>query len=108
MCGKVVTMNTVDEGSGPLAVWAQMARIGFESQAVIAMRIAGMMGLARQQPLECLTMVTEKQEAACESLQAAIGAVCRGVGPELVLAAALQPYGRRTSANSSRLYGARR
>ena len=96
-------LSTLTDPSGHLALWAQMARIGFESQAVIAMRMAGMIGLVPQSADESIRMVTEKHEAACESVQAVLLTAGKGASPQRVLAAALLPYGLRTSANSARL-----
>ena len=99
------TMTMMVNPSGQLALMAQVARIGFEAQAVIAMRLAGLMGLSRQAPDEPLRMFTEKHEAACESMQAVLLTTSRGASPQRVMAAALMPYGARTKANSSRLFG---
>lgn len=86
-----------------LTLWAQMARITFESQMVIALRVAGMMGIVQQSPTEPIRMVAEKQAAAAELLNAAFRAAQFGASAEGVMAAALKPYGRRTHANSRRL-----
>ncbi|RJL10891.1 antibiotic ABC transporter [Paracoccus siganidrum] len=87
----------------PLYLWLQIGRIALESQMVIAMRMAGMMGIVTQSPGEPFRMVAEKQAAASESLYAAIQAASRGHSGDRVLSAALRPYGRRTRANSRRL-----
>ena len=87
----------------PFALWGQMARIGWEAQTVIALRSAAMMGLLPQAPGEMTRMVTEKQQAAGESLHAAMRAAARGQRADQVLQAALRPYGRRTRANAKRL-----
>lgn len=87
----------------PAALWAQMARIGIESQMVIAMRSAGMCGMLPHAKGENLRMVQEKQEAAVEAMGAALRAASRGERPDTVLAAALKPYRRRTKANARRL-----
>ncbi|MDO5632594.1 MAG: antibiotic ABC transporter [Paracoccus sp. (in: a-proteobacteria)] len=98
------SFNSFANPAAHLMLMAQMARIGFESQAVIAMRLAGMMGLTAQSPTEPLRMVTEKQQAVMESAQAAYHAIWRGEAPGEILSDALRPYGRRTRANSRRLY----
>lgn len=95
--------NYLPGADAPLALWAQMARIGFESQLVIGMRLAGMMGLVSHAPSENLRMITEKVDAAQESLQASFRAATRGDSMEKVLSAALRPYATRTRANSRRL-----
>lgn len=95
---KIVTSRNL-----PFYLWFQMGRIAFDSQMVIAMRVAGMMGFASQSPGEPFRMVAEKQAAASESLYAALQAASRGKSGDRVLSAALRPYGRRTRANSRRL-----
>lgn len=81
----------------------QVARIAIDSQVVIGMRLAGLMGVIAQAPGEPFRMVAEKQAAAQESLFAMAEAGFRGDSPDRVVAAALRPYGRRTRANSRRL-----
>lgn len=87
----------------PLYLWFQMGRIAFESQMVIAMRMAGMMGIVEQSPTEPFRMVAEKQAAATEAFHGVVRAASRGQGYDRMMAAALRPYSRRTSANSRRL-----
>ncbi|MTH77311.1 antibiotic ABC transporter [Paracoccus aestuariivivens] len=87
----------------PMVLWTQMARIAWESQMVIAMRTAGMMGLVRQDANEPTRMVVEKADAASEAMVAALRAAGRGERADRVMAAALRPYRRRTKANVKRL-----
>ena len=87
----------------PLTLWAQMARIGFESQLVIGMRMAGMMGFVSQSPNETIRMVTEKYDAAHEAFEASLRSATRGDSVEQVMSAVLRPYSRRIGANSRRL-----
>lgn len=87
----------------PMVLWAEMARIGLESQMVIGLRVAGMMGLLPHSPAESRRMVREKHDAATESLGAALRAASDGLRGDEVLAAALKPYRRRTRANAQRL-----
>ncbi|ABL72530.1 MULTISPECIES: hypothetical protein [Paracoccus] len=89
----------------PLMLWQQMARMAWESQMVIALRTAGMMGLLRQDAAEPQRMVIEKADAASEALHAALRAAGRGERADRVMAAALRPYRRRTRANVRRLSG---
>lgn len=89
--------------SAPYRLWAQMARIAVDSQLVIGLRLAGMMGMMAQSPGEPFRMVAEKQAAASESLFAMARATSRGASAERVMSAALRPYGKRTRANSRRL-----
>jgi len=84
-------------------VWTQMARISLESQTVIGIRTAAMMGLLPQAAGENARMVTEKQDAAAESVRQAIRAAGRGASADQILSAALRPYRRRTRANARRL-----
>jgi hypothetical protein len=86
-----------------LQVWRQMVRMGIESQVVIGMRMAGMMGLMAQAPGEPFRMVAEKQAAASEAAFAMARAAGRGASADRVLSAGLRPYGKRTKANSRRL-----
>lgn len=81
----------------------ELMRIGVESQAVITMRMLGMMGLWATRPQEMTRMVREKPEAAFAAWQAASFALMRGAGVEAVTRAALRPVGRRTGANMRRL-----
>lgn len=92
----------------PIYLWLQMGRIAWESQMVIVMRMAGMMGLTPQRADEPFRMIAEKQAAASESMHAAFRAANRGQGYDRVLSAALRPYGKRTRANSRRLSGQRK
>lgn len=81
----------------------QFARMAIESQMVIGLRMAGMMGLMAQAPGEPFRMVAEKHAAANESMFAMASAAGKGASLERVMAAALRPYGKRTRANSRRL-----
>lgn len=87
----------------PWTIWRQMAEISMQSQMVIAMRTAGMMGLVRQDAEEPQRMVLEKADAANEALAAALRAAARGKRADQVVEAALRPYRRRTKANARRL-----
>lgn len=87
----------------PWALWQQMAQIAWDSQAVIAMRTAGMMGLVQQDAGEPQRMVLEKADAANEAMMAALRAAARGARADQVMTAALRPYRRRTKANARRL-----
>lgn len=87
----------------PWTLGMQIAKIGIEAQAVIALRMAGMMGLWDTHPSEVHRMVAEKQRAAVASVGAASRAVMAGKSPEAVLSAGLKPIGRRTASNARRL-----
>ncbi len=87
----------------PFAVWNQMARIAWNSQIVISLRVAGMMGVLKQDAGEPQRMVMEKADAAGEAVSAALRAAARGQRADKIMAAALRPYRRKTSANARRL-----
>ncbi|MBU3030420.1 antibiotic ABC transporter [Paracoccus sp. XHP0099] len=87
----------------PYRIWMQMTRIAVDSQVIIGLRMAGMMGMMAQSPGEPFRMVAEKQAAASESLFAVAQATSRGVPADRVVSAALRPYSKRTRANSRRL-----
>ncbi|MFN3524572.1 MAG: antibiotic ABC transporter [Paracoccus sp. (in: a-proteobacteria)] len=81
----------------------QFSRMAIESQMIIGIRLAGMMGLIAQAPGEPFRMVAEKHAAASESLLAMATAAGRGASAERVMSLGLRPYGKRTRANSQRL-----
>jgi hypothetical protein len=81
----------------------QFSRIAIESQMVIGMRMAGMMGLIPQDADENYRMIAEKQAAASESMFAMAKAGMAGASAERVMSMGLRPYGKRTRANSRRL-----
>ena len=87
----------------PFLLWQQMTHMVWESQMVIALRTAGMMGILRQDAEEPQRMVIEKANAATEAMHAALRAAGRGERADKVMAAALRPYRRRTKANVKRL-----
>lgn len=95
--------NLMSASAAPYRLWAQMVRIGLDSQMVIGLRLAGMMGMREQSPGEPFRMVAEKQAAASESIFAIAQAASRGASADRVMSAALRPYGKRTRANSRRL-----
>ena len=104
-------MNSLNIGQvagNPMRLWAQMARLSIESQTVIGLRMAGMMGLMVQSPGEPLRMIAEKQEAASEAIFAMVRVAGSGASADRVLSAGLRPYGKRTRANSRRLTRSRR
>ncbi|MDO5605486.1 MAG: antibiotic ABC transporter [Paracoccus sp. (in: a-proteobacteria)] len=84
-------------------LWTQVARISLESQMVIGMRMAGMIGLLPQHKGESRRMLKEKLDAAQESGSAVIKALSNGARADKVVEAALHPYGKRTHANARRL-----
>ena len=74
-----------------------------EANAVIAMRLLGMVGLWSVTPAENDRMVSEKLEAFNRSAIAANHAAMSGQRPDQIAAAALKPVRQKTRANSKRL-----
>lgn len=91
------------DARGTVRLWQDALHMGIEAQFVIGMRLAGMMGLQPQRFDEGLRMVSEKSDAAAESIRAALRAASRGQRADQVLKAAMRPYGRRTHQNALRL-----
>lgn len=89
--------------NAPALLWAQAARVAIESQLIIGIRVAGMMGVIPQSPGEPFRMVAEKQAAASESMFAMVQAFSKGASVERAMSAGLRPYSKRTRANSKRL-----
>lgn len=89
--------------SAQARVLAKMATITVHSQAIIGIRMAGMMGLMVQAPGEQARMITEKQDAVTESWVAMANAAFTGQGVESIINAGLTPYAERTAANHARL-----
>ena len=92
--------------SYPTAMWTSAFdawRMLAEAQCVITLRVMGMAGLWTLAENETTRMVTEKQQAWAQSALDSAAAVMRGQPPERVLAAAVRPLGRKTSANARRL-----
>lgn len=93
----------IADPTASVKLWGDMMRMGFEAQYVMAMRIAGMMGVLPHRHDENYRMVAEKGDAARESVGAALRSAASGARADEILAAALRPYGRRTHANARRL-----
>ena len=87
----------------PFLLPFDLMRITLESQAVIAMRMAGMAGLWRTGPAETARMLREKPEALADAWISAWMAGAGGARPDEVMQAALRPIGRRTRSNAKRL-----
>lgn len=87
----------------PWRLAAELARIGLDSQTVIALRTAGMLGLWPTDQSEMGRMVAEKPRVAAQSVHAAARAAIGGAAPDAVLSAALRPIQRRTASNLRRL-----
>ena len=85
-----------------------LARLGFEAQCVIAlrmMRLAGGGALARR---EAGRMIAEKSAALIAAQMTAAAALAGGRGPHTAAVGALRPYKRAVSRNRHRLTRRRR
>ena len=80
-----------------------LAMLGWETQAVMTMRILGMAGAWSVLPTENARMMSEKAPAFADAAQAATRAAMGGARPEAVAEAWAAPLRRRTSANARRL-----
>lgn len=87
----------------PIKLWGDLARIGLESQMVIGLRTAGMIGLVDCPKNETIRMITEKQDAALSAMRGATRAAMLGQAPDKIINAAIRPYGHRTHSNAKRL-----
>ena len=90
----------------PFAVWNNMFELGMvmaEAQAVIAMRVLGMVGAWPVPKSENRRMVSEKVHAVTKGITDASYAALRGSSPEAITAAALKPVRRATRGNARRL-----
>lgn len=86
-----------------IKLWSDLTRIGIESNMVIGLRTAGMMGLVQTPKGETGRMIVEKQQAAYSAFRAMTRAAMQGRTAESIMEAGLQPYRRRTTSNAKRL-----
>ena len=77
--------------------------LGAEAQAVIAMRLMGLSGFWRVAPDESSRMVMEKPASFAAATSAAMAAATAGKRADKVMAAAITPLRKKTSANARRL-----
>jgi hypothetical protein len=102
-------MKSFRHAYGPAAyaefwrLWAQMAMIGWEAQAVIAMRLLGMGGVWSVTPSENTRMVTEKAAAFTTAAMQGALAAAQGKRPDEIAQTMLRPIRRKTRSNSRRL-----
>lgn len=92
--------------SSPMAIWKSgfdAWRMMTEAQTVVGLRMMGMAGLWTLADSETTRMFTEKQQAFAQAALGLTTAAMRGQPPEQILAAAVRPLGRKTSANARRL-----
>lgn len=81
----------------------EAARIGVEAQAVISMRVAGLMGLWDVPALETFQMFHEKPVAVAAAAEAAVFALMSGHRADQAISASMTQIGHHTSANLARL-----
>src|SRR5580658_2369636 len=96
--------------SHPLKMWndwfalsLQTAKLGWESQGVIALRVMRMAMQPAHSQTEARRMVTEKVAALGEAQAAAVAAVIKGDKNHRVAKKVLRVYKKRVSANRRRL-----
>lgn len=83
--------------------WMELARIGFETQAVMTMRLLGMAGIWPVAGNETARMISEKAPAFAAAWAAGAKAAARGALPHQVIDASVRPLGVRTRSNNRRL-----
>ncbi|MFB2530839.1 hypothetical protein ACEYYA_01575 [Paracoccus sp. p3-h83] len=93
----------LDSLMAPVTLGCALLQLGMDSQRVIALRSAGLMGIWSMPPGEAARMVSEKSQAAALSMRAASLAMARGETPDRVVQAALKPVSRKAHANATRL-----
>ncbi len=99
-------LDPTDQPVSVADIWrlqGQIAMMAFEAQAVVTLRILGMMGLWAVTPSENARMLSEKPTAFLQSATAAMNAAANGMRPDQIVTAAVTPIRRRTSANVRRL-----
>jgi hypothetical protein len=96
--------------SNPLKMWndwfalsLQTAKLGWESQGVIALRVMRMATQPAHSQPEARRMVTEKVAALGEAQAVAVAAVIKGDKNHRVAKKVLRVYKKRVSANRRRL-----
>ncbi|WP_141536207.1 hypothetical protein [Thioclava sp. ES.031] len=103
LCSDVLVRGVGMDPLSFMRIGFEAARIGLEAQAVISMRVAGMMGLWDVSPLESLQMVQEKPVAVAAAAEAAAFALLRGQTADRAISASITQIGNHTSANMTRL-----
>lgn len=99
-------LDSTDQLVSVADIWrlqGQIAMMAFEAQAVITLRMLGMMGLWAVTPTENARMLSEKPTAFLQSASAAMNAAANGMRPDQIVTAAVTPIRQRTSANVRRL-----
>ncbi|MEM8556009.1 MAG: antifreeze protein [Pseudomonadota bacterium] len=98
--------NVAEANSLPtdiLGLGFELWHLGAETQAVIAMRVMGMGGLWRVDPLENSRMVFEKPVSFAAATTAAVTAASLGKRPDQVMSAATETLREKTHSNAQRL-----
>ena len=87
----------------PWTYTLNLARLGFEAQHVIALRMMRLAAGGALAHREAQRMVVEKSAALMTAQMAAAAALMGGHGPRTAAARALRPYKRAVSRNRQRL-----
>ena len=90
----------------PVHYWANAMQVGYlmaEAQAVIAMRMMGMMGVWSVTPTEDGRMISEKVYALTKATTDATKIAMTGGTADQIAAAAIKPIRSATRANARRL-----
>lgn len=85
------------------ALWLQTARLGWEAQSVIAIRLMRLATPGSRSRTEARRMITEKGAALAEAQAAAVAAVIKGGKGHHVAKKVLGVYKKRVRANRRRL-----
>ena len=80
-----------------------LTMLGWETNAVMSMRLLGMMGLWSVAPSENARMFSEKPPAFAKSAAAGMSAAVSGKRPDEVAMAMIKPLRAKTRSNSARL-----
>jgi hypothetical protein len=96
--------------SNPMQAWSewcalsmQTARLGWEAQSVIALRLMGLAGQGSGSQTEARRMVTEKVVALAEAQAATVAAVTKGGKSHRIAKKVLGAHKKRVRANRRRL-----
>lgn len=86
-----------------MALGAEATRMMLDAQSVIAMRMAGMMGLRDLPADETHRMISEKQAALIKATLATQKALLSGSRPDQVMRAGMKPFRKAAGKNVRRL-----
>ena len=82
---------------------ASVSTLMMDSQAVMSLRMMGMMGAIPTDNDEATKMVSEKAPAFAEAMTALTQAALSGYRPDQIIAAGMEPLQREVSSNRDRL-----